>query len=64
MGPEASGIKIRIQKAKATLKDLPDAEKTVEEQEEDIRLLEERITKMREMLSSLGRRTGEDVEMG
>lgn len=64
LGPEANGIKIKIQKAKAALKDLPDAERTVEEQQDDIKVLEERVTKMREMLSGLGSNTDEDVEMG
>lgn len=64
LGPEASAIKIKIQKARAALKNLPDADRSVEEQEEDIRLLEERITKMRAMLSGLGVRHDADVEMG
>lgn len=64
LGPEANGIKVRIQKARAAVKGLPDVNKSLQEQEEDIKLLETRITKMREMLKGLGRMPDGDVEMG
>jgi len=64
LGPAASGIKIKIQKARAALKTLPDVDRTVEDQQEDIRLLEERITKMRDMLSRFASTSDRDVDMG
>jgi len=63
LGPEANGIKVRIQKARAAVKGLPDVSKSLQEQEEDIKLLEARIAKMREMLRGLGKIPDEDVEM-
>ena len=64
LGPEANGIKVRIQKARAAVRGLPDVSKSLQEQEEDIKLLEARIAKMREMLKGLGKMPDEDVEMG
>jgi hypothetical protein len=46
-------IRIRVQKARAAVKALPDIERSVEEQEEEINELVVRIKKMREMLSGL-----------
>ena len=63
LGPAASGIKIKIQKARAALKGLPDADRTVEDQQEDIRLLEERIAKMRDMLNRFTSTTDGDIDM-
>lgn len=64
LGPEANGIKVRIQKARAAVKALPDVSKSLQEQEEDIKLLETRIAKMREMLGDLCKMPDGDVEMG
>jgi hypothetical protein len=64
LGPEANGIKVRIQKARAAVKALPDVGKSLQEQEEDIKLLEVRIAKMKEMLGGLGKLPDGDVEMG
>ena len=64
LGPAASGIKIKIQKARAALKTLPDADRAVEDQQEDIRLLEERIAKMRDMLSRFASTPDGDIDMG
>jgi len=64
LGPEANGIKVRIQKARAAVKGLPDVGKSLEEQEEDIKLLEARIAKMKEILRGLGKMPDGDIEMG
>ena len=64
LGPEANGIKVRIQKARAAVKGLPDVGKSLEEQEEDIKLLEARIAKMKEILRGLGNMPDGDIEMG
>lgn len=46
-------IRIRIQKARAAVKALPDIDRTVEEQNEEIKELVARVKKMREMLVNL-----------
>jgi hypothetical protein len=46
------------------VKGLPDVNKSLQEQEEDIKLLEARIAKMREMLKGLDKMPDGDVEMG
>jgi hypothetical protein len=52
----ASGaIKIRIQKARTAVKELPDVDRSIKEQEQEIAELEARIGKMREMLKGLSR---------
>ncbi|EEH36993.1 hypothetical protein PAAG_07411 [Paracoccidioides lutzii Pb01] len=64
---EASGVKIRIQKAKAALEGLPDMQRGVEEQEEEIAELEESIERLREVIGEFGRRSRgvtEDVGIG
>ncbi|KAL4879659.1 RNA polymerase II transcription mediator complex subunit 9-domain-containing protein [Aspergillus karnatakaensis] len=53
---EVSSIKIRIQKAQAVVENLPDVHRTVTEQEEEIRQLEARITKLKSVISDFGRR--------
>jgi RNA polymerase II transcription mediator complex subunit 9 len=56
-------IKLKIQRAKAAVSALPDVERTVEEQQEEIRELEGRIRNLRGVLGELGRRAGEkDVD--
>ncbi|ODH48446.1 hypothetical protein GX48_05423 [Paracoccidioides brasiliensis] len=54
---EASGVKIRIQKAKAALEGLPDMQRGVEEQEEEIAELEESIERLQEVIGEFGRRS-------
>jgi hypothetical protein len=51
----AGPIKIRIQKARAAVKELPDMDRSIVEQEEEIAELENRIAKMRDMLKGLGK---------
>ncbi|KZF24536.1 hypothetical protein L228DRAFT_98734 [Xylona heveae TC161] len=53
LAAEASAIKIRIQKARAAVQSLPDMSRSVEEQEAEIRQLEERVRKQREVLTGL-----------
>ncbi|PGH36090.1 hypothetical protein GX50_01102 [[Emmonsia] crescens] len=54
---EASAVKIRIQKAKAALEALPDMQRGVAEQEEEIGALEERIERLRGVIREFGRRS-------
>ncbi|OJD16679.1 hypothetical protein AJ78_03189 [Emergomyces pasteurianus Ep9510] len=54
---EASAVKIRVQKAKAALEALPDMERTVAEQEEEIVGLEERIERLGGVIVEFGRRS-------
>jgi hypothetical protein len=51
----AGPIKIRIQKARAAVKELPDMDRSIAEQEEEIAELKNRIAKMRDMLKGLGK---------
>ncbi|KAL1967589.1 hypothetical protein VTN77DRAFT_3104 [Rasamsonia byssochlamydoides] len=64
----ASAVKIRIQKARAVIDSLPDVSRTVEEQEQEIAELEERIGRLRAVIAEFGRRAGmelnEKMEMG
>jgi len=46
-------MKRKLQKARVAAKELPDMQRTVKEQEEEIRELEERIKMQREVLKSL-----------
>lgn len=50
---EASSIKIRLQKARSAVEALPDMERTIEQQEVEIRELEERIRTQRNILAAL-----------
>ncbi|KAH7369880.1 RNA polymerase II transcription mediator complex subunit 9-domain-containing protein [Rhexocercosporidium sp. MPI-PUGE-AT-0058] len=47
------GIKHKLQKARVLVKELPDMERSVEEQEEEMRELEERIQRQRDILVQL-----------
>ncbi|PVH88053.1 hypothetical protein DL98DRAFT_509558 [Cadophora sp. DSE1049] len=47
------GIKHKLQKARVLVKELPDMERSVKEQEEEMMELEERIRKQREILGQL-----------
>ncbi|KAL5340043.1 RNA polymerase II transcription mediator complex subunit 9-domain-containing protein [Aspergillus crustosus] len=53
---EVSSIKIRIQKAQAVIESLPDVHRTVTDQEKEIRQLEDRIMKLKSVISDFGRR--------
>ncbi|KAH8595210.1 RNA polymerase II transcription mediator complex subunit 9-domain-containing protein [Bisporella sp. PMI_857] len=57
------GLKHKIQKARQQVKELPDIGRSVEDQEEEIRELEERIKKQRECLNGL-REVGREIERG
>ena len=50
---EASAVRIKIQKARAAVKELPDMDRTIEEQEAEMKELEERIGRQRAMLAGL-----------
>lgn len=50
----ASSIRLKIQKAKQIVANMPDVERTVEEQEEEIAELEVRVERQRAMLKRLG----------
>ncbi len=52
-------IKLKIQKAKAAVLALPDVERTIEEQEDEVLELERRIERLRGVLGNLGRRASE-----
>ncbi|KAL1975587.1 hypothetical protein VTN31DRAFT_3979 [Thermomyces dupontii] len=51
-----NAIRIRIQKARAVVEALPDVHRSVAEQEEEIRALEERIEKLKGVIADFGRR--------
>ncbi|PWY87934.1 hypothetical protein BO94DRAFT_58983 [Aspergillus sclerotioniger CBS 115572] len=53
---EASSIKIRIQKAYAVVDSLPDVDRSVADQEEEIKELENRIAKLNSVISDFGKR--------
>ncbi|KAL2815531.1 RNA polymerase II transcription mediator complex subunit 9-domain-containing protein [Aspergillus granulosus] len=53
---EVSSIKIRIQKAQAVVENLPDVDRTVAEQEREIHELEDRIARLKTVISDFGRR--------
>ncbi|KAL3453430.1 RNA polymerase II transcription mediator complex subunit 9-domain-containing protein [Aspergillus insuetus] len=53
---EVSSIKIRIQKAQAVVENLPDVDRTVTEQEMEIQELEDRIMRLKSVISDFGRR--------
>lgn len=55
---EASSIKIRIQKAQTVVEGLPDINRSVEEQEDEIAELETRIAKLKSAISEFGKRAG------
>ena len=56
LGSEASAVKIKIHKARAAVEALPDVDRTVEEQQEEISELEERIEGMKEVLNDVAAR--------
>lgn len=54
LGAAAGAIKVKIQKARLAVKNLPDMERSLEDQRDEIEELEGRIEKMRGMLRGLG----------
>lgn len=52
---EVSTIRNRIRKARTVVENLPDIERTIQEQEEEIRLLRLRIAKQTATLSGMSR---------
>lgn len=54
-------IKLKIQKAKAVVSALPNVDQTIEEQEDDIRELERRVTRLKSVMGELGRRAGAGI---
>ncbi|KAG4418497.1 hypothetical protein IFR04_008391 [Cadophora malorum] len=57
------GIKHKLQKARVLVKELPDMERSVEEQEEEMAELEEKIRKQRDVLRRL-REVGLEIKKG
>ncbi|PGH18671.1 hypothetical protein AJ80_04419 [Polytolypa hystricis UAMH7299] len=55
---ESSAVKIRIQKARAAVEALPDIQRSVTQQEEEIRMLERKIERLREVIGEFGVRGG------
>ncbi|KAL5000205.1 RNA polymerase II transcription mediator complex subunit 9-domain-containing protein [Aspergillus recurvatus] len=53
---EVSSIKIRIQKAQAVVEGLPDVDRSVAEQEKEIRDLKDKISRLKSVISDFGRR--------
>ncbi|KAJ5683943.1 Mediator complex subunit Med9 [Penicillium maclennaniae] len=51
-----SSVKIRIQKARGVVEELPDVHRSVEEQENEIEELEDRVTRLRSIISDFGSR--------
>jgi hypothetical protein len=58
---EVSSIKIRIQKAQAVVGNLPDVDRTVTEQELEIQELEDRIMRLKSVISDFGRRANNAI---
>ncbi|KAL7270767.1 hypothetical protein RUND412_006517 [Rhizina undulata] len=50
---ESSRIRLKIQRARAMVAELPKVDKSLEEERKEIRELEERIARQKEMISSL-----------
>ncbi|KAK6363022.1 hypothetical protein TWF730_000471 [Orbilia blumenaviensis] len=50
---ECSRIRIKIQKARAVLNDLPDITRSIEQQEAEMKALEEKIRRQREVLGRI-----------
>ncbi|EWC44580.1 hypothetical protein DRE_06661 [Drechslerella stenobrocha 248] len=50
---EASRIRLKIQKARAIISEMPDIERTIDEQEEEIKALEAKIKKQKEVLGGV-----------
>lgn len=55
---ETSSVKIRIQKARGVVEGLPDVHRSVEEQQKEIDELEDRVARLRSVISDFGNRAG------
>jgi hypothetical protein len=55
---ETSSVRIRIQKARTVVEGLPDVERSVEEQQKEIAELEDRVARLRSVISDFGDRAG------
>ncbi|KAJ5211825.1 uncharacterized protein N7498_003471 [Penicillium cinerascens] len=55
---ETSSVKIRIQKARGVVEGLPDVHRSVEEQQKEIDELEDRVARLRSVISDFGSRAG------
>jgi hypothetical protein len=64
LATEASAIKLQLQKARTAVEALGDMERGIEQQEEEIRALEEKCAKQREVLRGLAEmRTRQETAM-
>ncbi|KAJ5693019.1 hypothetical protein N7462_002442 [Penicillium macrosclerotiorum] len=54
---ETNSVKIRIQRARAVVDGLPDVHRSVEEQQKEIAELEDRVTRLRAVISDFGGRS-------
>ncbi|KAJ5174819.1 uncharacterized protein N7482_000696 [Penicillium canariense] len=57
-----SSVKIRIQKARAVVEGLPDTHRSIEEQQKEISELEDRVARLRSVLSDFGSRARKPQE--
>lgn len=57
---ETHSVKIRIQKARAVVEGLPDVQRSVEEQQHEISDLEDRVARLRSVISDFGARAAQD----
>jgi hypothetical protein len=55
---ETSSIRIRIQKARGVVEGLPDVHRSVEDQQKEIEELEDRVARLRSVISDFGSRAG------
>lgn len=53
-----SSVKIRIQKARSIVEGLPDVQRSVEEQQDEIDELEDRVARLRSVIADFGNRAG------
>lgn len=53
---ETHSVKIRIQKARSAVEGLPDVQRSVEEQQDEIAELEDRVARLRSVISDFGTR--------
>lgn len=53
---QTSSVKIRIQKARAVVEGLPDVQRSVEEQQREIAELEDRVARLRSVITDFGSR--------
>ncbi|TID13924.1 hypothetical protein E2P81_ATG06990 [Venturia nashicola] len=61
LGSAVSHVKVRMQRARVAVRSMPDIERRVEEQEEEMRELERVIERQRSVLTGLGHGQGEAV---